>query len=263
MTISDLQEQIENYLAPQSGEFAIVVTDLQTDQQLQIAPDKVFPSASLIKVPILTTLFQQASLGKLELSEELVVEKEQQVEGAGILHELRAGHRFSLLELATLMIAQSDNTATNLLIKRLGMATINDEIARLGLFDTKLQRFMMDSAARKAGRENLTTAGDMALLLTAIARGKCVDQAASLQMLDLLSKQQIVDRLDRYLPEELKIAHKTGDLENLEHDCGIVFLEKKAYVICVLTNQINSHQQGCEIIGKISKFVYDFVRANG
>jgi beta-lactamase class A len=155
------------------------------------------------------------------------------------------------------MIIISDNMATNILINLLGMDNVNSAIMNLGLPNTKLQRKMMDSQAAREGRENLITALDFANILELIYKGENVNKFFSDKMLDILKRQQVRGRLDLYLPEELVIAHKTGDLDNLEHDGGIVYLPNKEYIICVLTNKTESNKVGREIIGNISKMVYD------
>ena len=262
MIMQKLERQLNDFLLEQTGDFAIVVKDLQTKETLSINEEKIFPSASLIKLPILITLFEQVQQGQFTLSDTLTLEKKSVVLGSGILKELTRPHRFSLYELAMLMIIVSDNTATNLLIDYLSMEKINQAIHRLGLKQTKLQRKMMDNNARKAGKENVTTAKEMTNLFEQIALGKCIDAQASSAMYGILSKQQVKGGLDRYLPQEIKIAHKTGDLDRLEHDCGIIYFDQTRYVVSILTNAVASNQKGREIIGSLSKIIFDFLTRN-
>jgi beta-lactamase class A len=155
------------------------------------------------------------------------------------------------------MIIISDNTAANLLIDMAGMDNVNKMAEDMGLRSTKLQRRMMDSAAARAGRENLTCAVDMHHILKLIYEGKAIDEYYSCMMPDILKRQQVGGRLNLYLPDDITIAHKTGDLDRLEHDVGIVYLPGCDYIICVLTNKTITNKDGREIIGKISKAVYD------
>ena len=100
-------------------------------------------------------------------------------------------------------------------------------------------------------------------MLESIYRGNNVDACASKKMLSILLRQQVRGRLDLYLPDELLIAHKTGDLDNLEHDGGIVFLENSPYLICVMTEDVKTNKIGREIIGEVSRIVYEeFVGIN-
>ena len=115
---------------------------------------------------------------------------------------------------------------------------------------------MMDTEARKNGYDNYTCTDDISLLLKLIYQEKLINKEASQLMLDILLRQQQGERLQRYLPSDIKIAHKCGDLDNLENDGGIIWLGGKAYISVILTNGMPNLQ--CkQTIGKISKFVYD------
>jgi len=155
------------------------------------------------------------------------------------------------------MIIISDNMATNILIDLLGINNINNTAEQLGLKQTVLQRKMMDFKAKASGKDNFTCANDMAHILELIYTGKAINNESSKIMLNILLRQQVNGSLNLYLPGEVKIAHKTGDLDNLEHDVGIVYLPTTNYIICVLTNNLKSNKEGREIIGLISKAVYD------
>ena len=114
----------------------------------------------------------------------------------------------------------------------------------------------MDAEARKNGYDNYTSADDISLLLKLIYQEKLIDKEASQLMLDILLRQQQGERLQRYLPTDIKIAHKCGDLDNLENDGGIIWFGNNVYVLVVLTSGM-SNLQCKQTIGKISKFVYD------
>ena len=162
----------------------------------------------------------------------------------------------TLKELATLMIIVSDNQATNILIDFLGMENINLLGKELGLKESFLGRKMMDTEARKNGYDNYTCADDISLLFKLIYQEKLINKEASQLMLDILLRQQQGERLQRYLPSDIKIAHKCGDLDNLENDGGIIWIGDRIYILVVLTSGM-SNLQCKQTIGKISKFVYD------
>jgi len=252
-----LEQKIKAFLDNQEGSISVVVKSLFDDRQFSIYPERIFRSASTIKVFIMSELFRQAKEGLFSLSDKIVLTDAMLTGGDGILKELQPGHAFSLEEICTLMIILSDNMATNILIDRLGMENINAQVARLGLKKSSLQRKMMDSEAVKAGLNNYTTAAEFAAVLESIYRRENVDAESSEKMLDILKRQQVRGRLDLYLPEEIGIAHKTGDLDNLEHDGGIIYLENKPYLICILTENVKSNKDGREIIGEISRMVYE------
>lgn len=251
-----LENKIRDFIETQNGNVAVVVRNLKTNEEIKINENMVFPSASTIKLTIMSELFNKINEGSLKLNDTIELTEDMKTGGDGILKELNYGHKFTLQEILTLMIIVSDNMATNILINLLGMNNINETIQNLGLENTKLQRHMMDSQAAKEGRENFITANDLARILELIYKGKDVNEKYSDIMLAILKRQQVRGRLDLYLPEEVVIAHKTGDLDNLEHDGGIIYLPNMEYIICVLTNETKSNKDGREIIGKISKMVY-------
>ncbi len=255
-----LEEKLKKLISGQKGNVAVVVKDLSNNKTIKINENLVFPSASTIKLSIMSELFNKVNEGVYKLNDVIEITEEMKTGGDGILKELNCGHKFTLEEICTLMIIVSDNMATNILIKMLGINNINAAIKKLGLQHTKLQRKMMDSQAAKEGRDNLITANDFAHIFELIYNGENVNADFSQMMLNILKRQQVRGRLDLYLPEEVVIAHKTGDLDYLEHDGGIVYLPDKAYIICVLTNQTESNKEGREIIGKISRLIYEDMR---
>lgn len=252
-----LEEKIKQFIDTKTGNVSVYVKNLKTNEEIKINENRVFPSASTIKLAIMSELFSRVDKGELKLEDTIELKEEMKTGGDGILKELDDGHRFSLKEVMTLMIIVSDNMATNILIDLLGMDNINKTIKGLGLENTRLQRKMMDSQAAREGRENLITAEDAAHILELIYYGECVSREASDLMLEILKKQQVRGRLDLYLPEEVVIAHKTGDLDNLEHAAGIIYLPEGEYIICVLTNEVETNKDGREIIGEISRMVYE------
>lgn len=252
-----LENKIREFIKTQKGNIAVVVKNLKTNEEIKINENLAFPSASTIKLGIMSEFLSKVNEGVLNLDDTIELTENLKTGGDGILKELNYGHKFTLEEIMTLMIIVSDNMATNILIDLLGMNNINEAIKNLGLKDTKLQRKMMDSQAAKEGRENFITANDLSLIIELIYKGENINKEYSEIMLGVLKRQQVRGRLDLYLPEEVVIAHKTGDLNNLEHDAGIVYLPNSEYIICILTNETETNKDGREIIGMISKMVYE------
>lgn len=253
----NLKNKIEEIISEYKGNVGVAVENLNTGENIMINEDMVLPSASTIKLVVMSEILKEVKSGNHNLDEIIKLKNEMKTDGDGILKELNSGHGFTLNEIITLMIIISDNTAANILIDMAGMKNVNKMAEQLGMANTKLQRRMMDSAAAKAGRENITCAKDMYHLLKLIYEGKNIDEEYSGIMLNILKRQQVAGRLNLYLPDNIIIAHKTGDLNRLEHDVGIVYLPDCAYIICVLTNETETNKDGREIIGKISKTVYD------
>ena len=250
------KKEIEKIISQVKENVYISFYNLNKNNGFSINGDKKVLSASMIKLLILAELMKKISENKFSLSDSIMIANFMKTGGDGVLKELNTGHHFTLKELATLMIIVSDNQATNILIDFLGMENINQLGKELGLKETFLGRKMMDAEARKKGYDNYTCADDISLLLRLIYQEKLINKEASQLMLDILLRQQQGERLQRYLPSDIKIAHKCGDLDNLENDGGIIWLGDKAYILVVLTSGMPNLQ--CkQTIGKISKFVYD------
>lgn len=186
------------------GTVAVAARDLVAGQRMSIGADRLFSSASLIKVPIMVAVLQQAESGRLPLSRQLPLDAVPRVGGSGVLTELADLDRLSVRDLLTLMIVISDNLATNLLIDAIGMDVVNESAAAAGLPDTRLRRTMMDLEGRRAGLENHTTATDMTAVLEQIALGRGLfgNQESYVVARDALARQQLNDRLPRQLPLE-------------------------------------------------------------
>lgn len=252
-----LRRKIEDILAASTGRWAIIVVNQATGDRLEINPGIGFPAASMIKVPIMYEIMRQAAAGMLSLDDSLVVTKDVRVDGAGILKELRPDITMTVRELVTLMIILSDNTATNMLIDLVGMDAINTTITELGLPSTVLRRKMMDFDAARAGRENETSAADLVLLFEKIHNKNTLPAEYGAMMTDILTRQQVRDKLPFYLPEETVIANKTGTLPGVEHDAGILFLPGGPYIVCVLTADLAANYQGLQLVATIGKAVYE------
>ncbi|MEG6586695.1 serine hydrolase [Dendrosporobacter sp. 1207_IL3150] len=252
-----LRKKIDKLLEDHVCHRGIVIINLQTGEKLAINPENQFPAASMIKIPIMYEIMRQAAFGNISLEDELTVSEEVIVDGAGILKELRPNIKMTVLELVTLMIILSDNTATNMLIDYAGMDNINSTIKSLGLKSTLLQRRMMDFDAAKSGRENFTTAADISLILNIIFQKDLLPVSYCEQMLDILIRQQVRDKLPFYLPEDTIIANKTGTLPGFEHDGGILFLPYGAYIISVFTGNLTANYEGLLLVAEIGKTIYE------
>lgn len=185
-------------------------------------PEMVFPSASLIKVPILVELARQLAQpgNTITWDTRLAVPDEARAPSAGVLADLSPDLRPTIQDLAYLMITLSDNTASNMLLDLLGMESINATMRELGLQATRLERRFMDFEARQAGRDNWATAADMALLLSHIQANHVPERT---RLLQILLRQNLNHILPPYWGEETLFAHKTGGLPGLMHDAGILY----------------------------------------
>lgn len=252
-----IKKHIEKIISESSGNICLSFYDLDDEEGFSVNEDKKVRSASMIKLLIMAEIMNQSKNGKISLDTKIKVGKKDKVGGSGILKEFDCEHEFSIKELMTLMIIVSDNQATNILIDLVGMDNINLMGKRLNLKSASLQRKMMDIKALEKGRDNYISAKDVKVILEKIYRKTLVDEKSSELMLDILLRQHERQRLGRFLDEEVKIASKTGDLDKLENDGGIFFLENKNYILVVLIDDAVTNAMAQETIGKISKYIYD------
>jgi beta-lactamase class A len=234
------------------GVMGVAIEDLTTGDHFFLHEDEVFAQASSIKITVLANLYLQAQQGKLKLTDLYTVQSSDLVPDSDIMNGLTPGvTRVTLRDLATMMVAVSDNAATNVLIDRVGMQNVNAMLDPLGLAHTRLRRKMMDLEAAKEGRENISTPREMMTLLDAIYRGKVLDKDSTADFFKMLSTNK-ESFLPRDLPPDVKIANKPGELEAVRNDSGIVFVEGRPYVICVMTAFLRNERDGEEAISKVS-----------
>ncbi|WP_251554465.1 serine hydrolase [Neobacillus muris] len=223
--------------------------------------EEVFSSASVIKIPILIETLRQSDAGTLNLNN--LVSIENRTGGSGVLQILSSDARLSILDLMALMITVSDNTATNMLIDRLGIVSINSTIKKLGLTKTALQRKMMDFGAKELGIDNVTTAGDMIQCLKAINEKSMLSEKSRNLALNIMHAQQFQDKIPALMDlDKIYVANKTGGLPMVENDCAILrYKNKKAYA-AILTNELEDAFMARQAISRIGKFVYDYLLAS-
>ena len=244
-SISDIDQHLD-------GVMGVAIEDLTTGDQFFLHPDEVFAQASSIKITVLASLYLQAQQGKLKLSDAYTVQSSDLVPDSDIMGGLTPGvTRLTLRDLATMMVAVSDNSASNVLIDRVGMPNVNAMLDSLGLPHTRLRRKMMDLQAAKEGRENISTPREMMTLLDVIYHGKVLDRDSTADFFKVLSTNKD-SWIPRNLPAEMRIANKPGALEAVRNDSGIVFVEGRPYVICVMTSFLRNERDGEEAISKVS-----------
>jgi beta-lactamase class A len=247
-----LEASIQDVDVHLDGVMGVAIEDITTGDHIFVRPDEVFAQASSIKIAVLADLYLQAQQGKLKLTDLYTVQSSDLVPDSDIMGGLTPGvTRITLRDLATMMVAVSDNSATNVLIDRVGMENVNAMLDSLGLAHTRLRRKMMDLAAAKEGRENVSSPREMMTLLGAIYRGKVLNKESAADFFKVLSTNKD-SWIPRDLPAGLKIANKPGELEAVRNDSGLVFVEGRPYIICVMTSFLGNEREGEEAISKIS-----------
>lgn len=253
----ELQQRIKSEISQFKGEAGIVVKDLETGWEFSYEKDKLFPSASLAKIPLMAACFLAADQGRIKLDRNVALKSTDKLTGSGALKDMPAGTTFSVERLIGLMIYDSDNTATNILTNMVGIDYLNNSFKTFGLKNTELSRRIADYKSRDAGLENYTTVEDMALILEKIYRRVLVNKDISEKCIKLLKLQRISDRLSKYLPVEALVAHKTGLERGICHDVGLVFTSEGDFLICVLTKHSNSNSAPSkEFIAKAALHAY-------
>jgi beta-lactamase class A len=248
-TIADVDHNLD-------GVLAVAILDLSTGQKYLLHADEILPTASSIKIAILAELYRQAQQGRLKLNDMYTLQSGDIVGGSGIAGVLTHGAtRLTLRDVAALMISVSDNSATNVIIDRIGMENVNALLDSLGLSHTRLRRKMMDLKAATEGRENIATPREMMTLLEDLYRGKVLNKQFTEDFFNLLSVHK-ESYIPRELPEDLRVANKPGELEGVGNDSGIVFTGKRPYVISVMTTFLKRERDGGEAIIKISNAAY-------
>ncbi len=250
------EAQLQEIVKGVKGVMGLVAVDLTTGERFGLNENLVFPQASAIKIPILMEVYKQAAEGEFKLSDSLPVTKQQQVGGSGVLKELGDGtSHLSIRDLAVLMILVSDNTATNILIDLVGMENISQTMASLGLAQTKVQRRMMDIAARARGDENLSTPAEAARIMEILYRGEFLDRAACDDILDILKKTK--PEGGYALPRYPDVAFKTGGIPGVATEWAIVYLEDRPYITVVMENYAVG-DEASKAFKELLRTVYDY-----
>lgn len=226
--LSDLRAQ--GYV----GEVGLRVCDVLGRELFALNPERVFPAASTIKVPLLILALEWAQAGRLDLEGRVTLQAADRVPGAGVLHELGPGLALSWRDVLILMIVVSDNTATNLVIGWLGVEAVNGWLTGQGWTDTRLVGKLQlppeqRNPAQLRGERNRTTALEQTDMLGRLVQGKLLDAAHTALALDILERQQYRDLIGRGLPraengEHLyRLASKSGELGGVHHDVGVLY----------------------------------------
>jgi beta-lactamase class A len=234
------------------GVMGVAIVDLTDGHKYLLHANDVYPQASSIKICVLAELYRQAQQGKLKLTDLYTVNAADLVQDSDIMGGLTPGvTQITLRDLATMMVAVSDNSATNVLIDRVGMDNVNAFLKAQGLRDTRLRRKMMDLKAAAEGRENVSTPNEMLNLLQALYRDEILNQEMTADFFKVLSTHKD-SWIPRNLPDDLRIADKPGALEGVRNDSGVIFVDKRPYVLCVMTTYLHRERDGEEAISNIS-----------
>lgn len=251
MDFQHIQAQI-NFLRGRIGFF---YEDLESGDTYGIHADDSYEAASVIKLLVLCEAYRQFEQGSLSKEELIPVRREDRVPSCGAAAYLHDGIALTVKDLCVLMIILSDNTATNILIRKLGMDCINRTARELGFEKTRLNRLLFDSGASAAGIENQFAPSEIGRFYELLWRGELVSADASREMLEILKKQEINHKIPSMLPKNLTIAHKTGEDRGITHDTGIIFAPRP-FILCFASNETDVPETE-QFIRMASREVYD------
>lgn len=245
----NLKEAVAKSLADTKGNYAIVIQNLKTLESYSLNKDKIFQPGSLYKLWIMAVAFEQIKNGDLkedEVLEAAIEELNEEFEIATEEAELTQGTvSMTVKQALEQMITISHNYAALLLTQRVRNSNVTNFLKRSGFHESSI------------GEPSKTTASDIASFYEKLYKGEVVDEKYSKRMIGLLSRQKLNDRIPKYLPKDVKVAHKTGEIKFFKHDAGIVFTGKGDYIIVVLSES-DFPLSAAERIANLSKNVYEY-----
>ena len=288
MSIAAVATEVERLADVTGGIIGVSATQLATGKHIGYREHEPFPTASVIKLPLLVTLHEDAIAGRIDLAERVTYRGETKVAGSGVLQYLDEGLNPTLRDLSILMMSVSDNTATDLLFDRVGKARIEATMARLGLrsirapFDIRemlmelvdmdhsqpggydeLRRLLRLSAG-SGGRSMIpeqadrSTPADMCRLLELVESRAILDPDACSAIVELMKRIQSSARIPGLLPKGTVVAHKTGSYRRLRNDVGIVYAPNGPYVVALFARELpRDNIEDDEALARISLAIYE------
>ena len=246
-----LEQRLSPLIEQHKGQVGAMVKNLRTGVTFAWRADHPMPTASLIKIAVMVEVYRQVERGRIELDDRLRLTERDIVPGSGILRRyFSRGTRLPLRDAVRLMIAVSDNTATNLVLDHIGLKKTNETMDRMGFRETRLHAKVFRSETsidpERSQRFGLgsTTASEMVKLLEAMHQGAVISKESSQEMLEHLRACESKDRIPRYLPEGTVVAHKTGSVSHVRTDAGIMDSPAGPIAICVLTANNDDRRWG-------------------
>jgi beta-lactamase class A len=270
-----IEEDIEAFARGFDGRISLMARDLSAGRTIAYHADRKCPTASVIKLPILIHALLLEREGALFLDETVIVSEEDKKPGSGILTQLSTGHKLSLADACTLMIALSDNTATNLVIDRVGLDAINERMRSLGLTETMLHRKVFSSGPPVSAPNaryglGVSTPREIVRLLTMLNSNEIGEATTCKKARGILAKQQYRDAIPRYLPHSYKFEGKSGATDYVRNDAGIVTTDQgRQIALAIFINEMptalwTADNPGQLAIAQLAKMVVQhFVQEGG
>jgi beta-lactamase class A len=246
--LTDLIKKITEITDKHEGMYSIRFENFKTPDAFGINEEVVVDAASVSKIAILASLYQQVDKGVIDLDKQITIaENDVQRYGTGSIYNQKPPYIYSIRDLGRLMMEVSDNTAAFVLSNRvIGRANVQEFCEKIGMKKTNIT-------------DNLTTNRDMATLMRAIFEGKVANEELTKEMIGWMDKSIFEDRLPLLLPKSATVYHKIGNQIRVIHDVGVIEFDDKQYYLGVLTTDVPDEAEARQAIGEISKTVYDFI----
>lgn len=276
-TIADLGSTIDTLINKTEGEFSVGFIHLADKKDtLFIEGDKVHHAASTMKTAVMAEVMRKVSKGEWHLDDSVTVKNSFRsiVDGSPYSMDLNEdsgeglykyiGQKRTIYQLLFDMITVSSNLATNILVEMVSADSIMSTLKQLGVEGLIVRRGVEDYKAFELGLNNVTTAKALAKLFEQLYTLRYPDEKNYIIMLDILLAQKLGNKIPKYLPEDVKVAHKTGSITGVTHDSGIIFLpDGRAYVLVILASGLTDDKAGRETLAKISEAVYRYIVSTG
>jgi beta-lactamase class A len=271
-SMEQLRQTIITELSKQKGTFAVAFKDIKTGKELLINEHDTFHAASTMKTPVMVEVFKQASKGRFSLSDSLVIKNEFKSIVDGSTYSLDSaddsefdlykhiGEKRTIYDLVYDMIIASSNLATNMIVQLVNAKNVTQTMHNLGAKNIQVLRGVEDDKAFEKGLNNTTTAYDLMMIFEKLARGKAVGRKASKTMIKILLDQRFNDVIPAELPNEVKVAHKTGFITGVHHDSGIIFLPNgRKYVLILLSKNLEDEKAAVKSMAAVSRMIYQYI----
>lgn len=268
---TQLMDSIKAELGRQKGIFAMAFRNVQTGETLLFNEQETFHAASTMKTPVMIELYKQAADRKFSLSDSVTIRNEFKSIVDGSLYSLNAGDdsqqelytqigaRRTVYDLMYQMIIMSSNLATNLLIEMVDGKNVTKTMRELGAAKIQVLRGVEDNKAYAQGLNNTTTAYDLMLIYDKMAKDEIGNATVCSAMINILLDQKFNEIIPARLPADVKVAHKTGSINGVQHDSGIVFLpDGKKYVLVLLSRKLEDEKAAISAMARVSEMVYRY-----
>jgi beta-lactamase class A len=266
-----LEERLAALAKAHQGTVAIAVKHLGSGESVYMNADEVLPTASLIKFPVMLEFYMQVMEGKVKPGDMVTLKDADKVTGSGILtYHFSEGATFSLRDAVRLMIVFSDNTATNLVLDKIGIAATGKRMKAWGFPNTKIHAMVFKGGTTSIDPEGTkkyglgsTTAREMVGLLEKLHQGKLATPETCKDMIGHMKKCEDATKLKRFLPEKIEVAHKSGSVNDVKTDAGILYLPTGPVAVCVLTaknadKSYKTDNAANVLIGRVGREVHDY-----